>query len=80
MTEPFDSGAAPPLLDAWTLAHPGIAHPPSAGVYEDSWAKPPHCCDFIFVSADLAARVRSVTIDVTTQASDHQPVLIEFAD
>ncbi len=80
MTEPFNSGAAPPLFDAWTLAHPGIAHPPSAGVHEDSWAKPPYCCDFIFVSADLAARVRSVTIDVTTQASDHQPVLIEFAD
>ena len=80
MTGPFDSGAAPTLLDAWSLAHPGIAHPPSAGVYEDSWAKPPYCCDFVFMSADLAARVRNVTIDATTQASDHQPVLLELAD
>ena len=80
MTGPFASGAAPQLFDAWTQAHPGIAHPPSAGVHEDSWAKPPYCCDFIFVSADLAARVRSVTIDATTQASDHQPVLLELAD
>ena len=77
---PFDAGTAPALVDAWTLAHPGIPHPPSAGVHEDSWAKPPFCCDFIFVTADLAPRVRDVAIDAQTQASDHQPVLIELAD
>ncbi len=76
----FDAAAAPVLIDAWTLAHPGIPHEPTAGVHEDSWAKPPFCCDFIFVSADLAPRVRSVQVDSQTQASDHQPVLIELAD
>ena len=80
MTAPFDDGTAPALIDAWTLAHPGMAHVPSAGVYEDSWAKPPFCCDFIFVTSDLAARVHDVAIDGTTQASDHQPVSIELAD
>jgi endonuclease/exonuclease/phosphatase family metal-dependent hydrolase len=80
ITRPFDLGTAPALVDAWTLAHPGIAHAPSAGLYEDSWAKSPFCCDFIFVTADLAARVRNVAIDAQTQASDHQPVLIEIAD
>jgi endonuclease/exonuclease/phosphatase family metal-dependent hydrolase len=80
ITAPFDAGTAPPLIDAWTLAHPGIPHAPSAGLYEDSWAKPPFCCDFIFVTADLAARVRDVAIDAQTQASDHQPILIEIAD
>jgi endonuclease/exonuclease/phosphatase family metal-dependent hydrolase len=80
ITAPFDAGTAPALIDAWTLAHPGIAHAPSAGLYEDSWAKPPLCCDFIFVTADLAARVRDVAIDAQTQASDHQPVLLELAD
>ncbi len=80
ITAPFDIGAAPALIDAWTLAHPGISHAPSAGVHEDSWAKPPFCCDFIFVTTDLARRVRDVTIDAQTQASDHQPVLIDIAD
>lgn len=80
ITAPFDTAAAPALIDAWTLAHPGIAHVPSAGVHEDSWAKPPYCCDFIFVTADLATGVREVKIDAQTQASDHQPVLIEIAD
>ena len=80
ITAPFDGGTAPTLIDAWTLAHPGTAHAPSAGLYEDSWAKAPFCCDFIFVTADLAGRVRHVTIDAKTQASDHQPVLIEIAD
>ena len=80
ITAPFDASTAPALIDAWTLAHPGTAHAPSAGVHEDSWAKPPFCCDFIFVTADLAARVRDVTIDAHTQASDHQPVLLELAD
>jgi endonuclease/exonuclease/phosphatase family metal-dependent hydrolase len=80
ITAPYDPGTAPAFIDAWTLAHPGIAHAPSAGLYEESWAKTPFCCDFIFVTADLAARVRDVAIDARTQASDHQPVLIELAD
>ncbi len=80
ITTPFDVGTAPAFVDAWTLAHPGTAHAPSAGLYEDSWAKPPLCCDFIFVTADLATRVRDVAIDAQTQASDHQPVLLELAD
>jgi len=49
-----------------------------AGLYEHSWAKQPLCCDFVFVTSDLASRVRSVTVDAHTQASDHQPVLVEF--
>jgi endonuclease/exonuclease/phosphatase family metal-dependent hydrolase len=80
ITSPFDAGTAPALLDAWTLAHTATPHAPSAGVHENSWAKQPLCCDFIFVTADLAPRVRSVKVDSQTQASDHQPVLIELAD
>ncbi len=80
VSAPFDDATTPALVDAWTVAHPGMAHPPSAGVHEDSWAKPPYCCDFIFVTGDLAARVRDVRIDAGTKASDHQPVLIDLAD
>ena len=68
------------LLDAWKRLHPDAPHPPTAGVHEDSWAKPPYCCDFVFVTQDLAPRVREVTIDSTTRASDHQPILLALED
>lgn len=68
------------FIDAWTHLHPRLAHPPTAGVHEDSWAKPPYCCDFAFVTADLAPRLREIRIDSATRASDHQPVLLVFED
>ena len=80
MIEPFAAGTGASFVDAWTLAHPGKPHAPSAGLYENSWAKQPLCYDFIFVTGDLAPRVRSVSVDSRTQASDHQPVLIDLAD
>jgi endonuclease/exonuclease/phosphatase family metal-dependent hydrolase len=80
MTAPFDSATTPALLDAWTLAKREVPRAPTAGVHENSWAKAPFCCDFVFVTADLASRVRNVTVDVNTQASDHQPVLLELDD
>lgn len=79
MLEPFDNTGTS-FIDAWTLAHPGEPHPPTAGVYESSWASQPYCCDFIFVTVDISARVRRVEVDSETQASDHQPVLIEISD
>ncbi|MEO8164095.1 MAG: endonuclease/exonuclease/phosphatase family protein [Betaproteobacteria bacterium] len=76
--EGFDAEGTPAFLDAWTIAHPHEPYPPSAGIYERSWAKTPLCCDFVFVTADIAPRVRSVAIDGHTQASDHQPVVVDF--
>lgn len=80
LAAPFDSAATPALLDAWTLANGDAPRAPTAGVHENSWAKSPFCCDFVFVTADLASRVRDVAVDVETRASDHQPVLLELAD
>ena len=73
----FDNGA-PALLDAWQVAEGDAAHPFSFCLYDQSYA-PPHCCDFIFTSKDLAHRVRRVAYIQETQASDHQPVLLELA-
>ena len=53
-------------------------HDPTFCVYDHSWKPAPYCCDFIFVSEDIAARVRRLEIDGGTQLSDHQPVLIEL--
>ena len=74
MTQPANAGAS--FVDAWTLAHRAGPHSPTAGVHENSWAKQPYCCDFVFLTADLASQVREVKVDLHTQASDHQPVLI----
>ncbi len=68
---------APALRDAWELLR-AEPHPPSFCLYDQTYGAP-HCCDFVFVSEDLAPRLRRVFYDVETQASDHQPVLIELA-
>jgi len=78
LLERFDDGT-PPLLDAWEVAHPGEPHPATFKIYEkEEPGEPEQHCDFIFISADLALRVRTVRVDQKTQASDHQPVLLEL--
>ena len=77
MTEPAEA-SAPRFVDAWRSAHPGQPHPPTIGVHDETW--PQYCCDFAFVTDDLAARVEDVTVNGATQASDHQPVLVQLAD
>lgn len=64
--------------DAWRLRHPGEPHPPTFCLHGDEHGKDPYCCDFVFVTPDLAPRVSQVRIDLDTQASDHQPVIVEF--
>jgi endonuclease/exonuclease/phosphatase family metal-dependent hydrolase len=78
MGEPFADGT-PPLADAWEVAHPDEPHPATFKIYEkEKPGEPEQHCDFIFVSADLVPRVRAVRVDQKTQASDHQPVALEF--
>ena len=77
MTRPL-SGAAPALLDAWTLRHPGEPHPATIRRFDPGWT--PYCCDFVFASADLAPRITAVVVEPASRASDHQAVLVELAD
>ena len=76
ISDPFGNGT-PRLLDAWEAAQGSTPHPPSFCLFEQSNG-PPHCCDFMFVTEDLASRVSRVAYDQNTQASDHQPVLLEL--
>ncbi|RDU95367.1 endonuclease/exonuclease/phosphatase family protein [Trinickia dinghuensis] len=70
---------APSFIDAWTTLHPGATPPPTAGVYDTAqWSSGPITCDFVFVTEDLRGRLRSCDIDGTTQASDHQPIVLEL--
>jgi endonuclease/exonuclease/phosphatase family metal-dependent hydrolase len=76
--QPLASGASP-YQDAWPLVHGHHPHTPTFAVHSSKYSKAPYCCDFVFVS-DLAQRVRSIDVDSGTQASDHQPVLVEIDD
>jgi endonuclease/exonuclease/phosphatase family metal-dependent hydrolase len=67
--------------DAWMIHHPGRPHDLTCGLYDHAqWSDGPDCRDFIFVSEDLAGRVRDVAVDGKTAASDHQPMMLDLAD
>ncbi|WP_112662272.1 endonuclease/exonuclease/phosphatase family protein [Microvirga flavescens] len=76
ISEPFQNGT-PRLVDAWEAFRPDEAHPASFCIYEQSSGQP-HCCDFLFVTEDLAPKVSRVFYDQGRQSSDHQPVLLEL--
>jgi endonuclease/exonuclease/phosphatase family metal-dependent hydrolase len=64
----------PPLIDAWRHAHPGAPDPPSTGLFDRvQWPMGGHCRDYFAVTAEVAARIRSLEMDSSTDASDHQP-------
>ena len=78
LSETFGPGV-PELRDTWEALNPGVPHPHSFCVSDQRYG-PAHCCDFIFVTEDLAPRLERVIYDVETRVSDHQPVLLELRD
>ena len=74
--DPLLSGLSKDFVDAWQALNPGRPHPPTFHVYDKS--KPAYCCDYVFVTRDLAPRLRSIQVEGLTQASDHQPVIVEL--
>ena len=73
---PFE-GDVPPLVDLWPVLKGEEPHPPSAFICDQTYG-PPNCLDFVLATPDLAERARSITYDIETRASDHQPILVEF--
>ncbi|MBN3855265.1 endonuclease [Paraburkholderia sp. Ac-20340] len=70
---------SPAFIDAWTTLHPGATPPPTAGIYDTlQWSDGPLSCDFVFVTEDLRGRLARCEIDVMTQVSDHQPIVLEL--
>lgn len=67
--------------DTWPICHPHKPHALTCGLYDlVQWSEGPDCRDFIFATEDLTGRVRRVEVNVQTDASDHQPIVIELAD
>lgn len=80
LLEPL-AGTEQRFHDAWNVAHPDCAHEPTCGVHDRQlWPQGPHCRDFFFVAGACVDRVRAVRVDAATDASDHQPLLLEMAD
>jgi endonuclease/exonuclease/phosphatase family metal-dependent hydrolase len=72
--------AAPARLwDAWKLLNGDAPHPPTFQLYDRRYGPEPVGCDFFFVSEGLRNRLRALSIDSATQASDHQPLALELA-
>jgi len=65
-------------LDSWQIKNPGAPHAATLGVFDREQWPEPFACDFIFVTADLAHRVREVRVNGDTDASDHQPMLLSL--
>jgi len=64
------------LVDAWQALNPGKPRQPTFHLHD---GEPQYCCDYVFLTPDLVARLKSMRIDTLTQASDHQPLIVEFA-
>lgn len=78
LLSPIDADT-PPYRDAWEMLHPGAPHPPTVGVHDQiQWPGPPFTWDFVFVSGDLLPRARALHVDLASDASDHQPVVLDL--
>ena len=78
LLDPFPDETTP-LVDAWTARHGAVPHPHSFCIADQRYGEP-HCADYILFTADLTGRAIDVSYDTHTRLSDHQPVVIEFAD
>ena len=70
-----------PLADAWRHFRKDEPHPPSTGLYDRrQWPMGGHCRDYFAVTPDVAARITALEVDIATDASDHQPLMLALRD
>lgn len=74
---PFSDGTLH-FRDAWSVLHPGTLHAPTVGIHPVDFVDRPECFDFIFITEGLEDHLKLHGIDPDTEASDHQPVWVEF--
>ncbi len=66
-------------LDAWRVIHGQTPHAPTCGIYDrKQWPQGPHCRDYFFITSDLVELASDTQSFTETNASDHQPVLLEL--
>lgn len=74
----LETGSGFDLFNSWELLHPGEPYPATFRLFDRTYGPEPVGCDFFFVSDSLKHRVRGFAVNQSTQASDHQPVLLEI--
>ncbi|WP_119458256.1 endonuclease/exonuclease/phosphatase family protein [Rhodospirillaceae bacterium SYSU D60014] len=78
LAAPFDD-ETPTLTDAWTALYGDKPHDPTCGLFDSAqWPQGPHCRDYFFITDDLTDRMERVAVDMETDASDHQPILLRL--
>ncbi len=75
MVASFSDGT-PALTNPWGRLHPGEPYPATFCLYNRIADYGELHCDFFFVSPEVMPRVESLHVDLQTQASDHQPVVL----
>lgn len=68
----------PAWRDAWRWLYPSRPHAPTVGLHGAEWPDRSYCCDYFFVTEDLAPSLRTLEVLADTPASDHQPVVLEL--
>ncbi len=67
--------------DAWRVIHGQTLHAPTCGIFDHKqWPEGPHCRDFFFISGELADIATDIRVQEKTDASDHQPILLDLND
>lgn len=66
------------LRDAWSVVHGDTPPAPTFRLHDRRYGPEPIACDYVFVSDDLAPRVRHIEVDTVTTVSDHQPVWVRL--
>lgn len=74
---PFNDGTVD-FCDAWSVLNPDIPHTPTVGIHPVDFVEEPECFDFVFITKGLVNHLKVYGSDSVTDASDHQPVWIEF--
>lgn len=75
---PIDADT-PAYCDVWEFLYPDQPHAPTVGLHDKTqWPDPPFTFDYVFASEDLLPHARRIAVGTDSDASDHQPVLVEF--
>ena len=74
------SDGTPAYRDAWEVRHGEKPHDHTIGVHDREQWPESYACDFIFLTEDIAGRVEDLVVNLDTDASDHQPVLVRVKD
>ena len=68
------------FIDCWKQAYPNSIHSATCGIFDKKqWPEGSHCRDFSFISSNLKNNFDNIEVNQKIDASDHQPVVLNFS-